>query len=297
MEQLTPPNHFWFTPDQRLGFQRFKHKRQHVYPSRLQDEYVIVLCMSGRVTVAEGDRVEQLHPGEVLIGNSRQWRTSCYGEKEPCEGLSLIASRRSLQSALRHLGDDRFEKSIVPVFPGTVRVPGLSRIAEDVLAELGDSQAGRSRILEVLAEQLLVRSLRSWPVVEVQRLDGTDRVLSRRHFVAGLDYMQARSKSEFTLQGLCENVGLSVAEFTRLFRRCTASTPLATYNRLLIGRAVEAFRDGANSVKEVAYVLGFESPSHFTSLFRKVTGLSPSEVRAGVPFAGVARKWFGGLFA
>jgi AraC-like DNA-binding protein len=287
MQQLTP-NSFWFTPDQRLGFQRFRHKQQHVYPSRLQDEYVIVICMAGRVTVAEGNRIEQLHPGEVLVGNSRQWRTSRYGEKETCEGLSLIASRRALQSAMRHLGDDRFEKSIVPILPGTVKVPGLSRIAEDILAELDASQAGRSRILEILAEQLLVRSLRSWPVVEVQRLDGTDRVLSRRHFVAGLDYMQARGKNEFTLQGLCENVGLSVAEFTRLFRRCTASTPLATYNRLLIGRAVEAFREGADSVKEVAYVLGFESPSHFTSLFRKVTGLSPSQVRTGGPPAKLA---------
>jgi AraC-like DNA-binding protein len=169
------------------------------------------------------------------------------------------------------------------VFPGTVRVPGISRIAEDVLAELEGSEAGRSRILVFLAEQLLVRSLRGWPVVDVQRLDGTDRVLSRRHFVAALDYMQDRGKSDFTLQGLCANVGLSVAEFTRLFRRSSATTPLATYNRLLIGRALEAFRAGADSVKEVAYVLGFESPSHFTSLFRKVTGMSPSQVRAGSP--------------
>jgi hypothetical protein len=176
-----------------------------------------VFCLDGRVTVAESDRVEQLHPGDVLIGNSRQWRTSRYGEKETCEGLSLIASRRALQSAMRHLGDDHFEKSIVPVFPGTVRIPGLSRMAEDVLDELEGSQAGRSRILEILAEQLLVRSLRSWPVVEVQQLDGTDRVLSRRHFVAGLDVLQARGKNEFTLQGLCENVGLSVAEFTACF--------------------------------------------------------------------------------
>jgi AraC-like DNA-binding protein len=280
MEQPTP-NSFWFTPDQHLGFQRFRYKRQYVYPSRLQDEYVIVICMAGRVTVAEGDRIEQLYPGEVLIGNSRQWRTSRYGEKEICEGLSLIASRRALQSALRHLRDDRFEKSIVPVLPGTVRVPGLSRIAEDIIAELEGSQAGRSRILEILAEQMLVQSLRSWPVVDVQRLDGTERVLSRRHYVAGLDYMQACGKHEFTLQGLCEYVGLSVAEYTRLFRHCTASTPLATYNRLLIGRAVEAFREGAASVKEVAYVLGFESPSHFASLFRKVTGMSPSQIRAG----------------
>src|SRR5215831_17912271 len=126
------PNYFWFTPDQRLGFQRFNFRRQHVYPSRLQDEYVIVFCMAGEVTVAEGDRVEHLYPGEVLIGNSRQWRTSRYGEKDHCEGLSLIASRRVLQSALRDLGDDRFESSVVPIFPGTTRVPGLSRIAEDI---------------------------------------------------------------------------------------------------------------------------------------------------------------------
>jgi AraC-like DNA-binding protein len=288
MEQT--PNYFWFTPDQRLGFQRFRHTRQHVYPARIQDEYVIVLLMAGRVTVAEGDRVEQLLPGDVLVGNSRQWRTSCYGEKEKCEGLSLIASRRALQSALRDLGDDRFANSVVPVLPGKVRVPGLSRIAEDVLAELEGSQAGRSRILEILAEQLLVLTLRSWPDVEIQRLDGTDRVLSRRHYVAGLDYMQARGKNEFTLNGLCEHVGVSVGEFTRLFRRCTASTPLATYNRLLMDRAVDALRGGADSVKEVAYVLGFDSPSHFTSLFRKMTGLSPSQVRTREPFAGFSSR-------
>jgi AraC-like DNA-binding protein len=285
--ECSNPNYFWFTPDQRLGFQRFSYKRQHVYPARLQDEYVIVLCMAGEVTVAEGDRVEKLHPGEVLIGNSRQWRTSRYGQNEPCEGLTLIASRRAMQSALRHFGDERFEKSIVPLLPGTEKVPGISRIAEDVLAELEGCEAGRSRILEMLAEQMLVRSLRSWSVVELEQLAATDRVLSRRHYVAALDYMQTHGKNEFTLQGLCDNIGLSVAEFTRLFRRCAASTPLATYNRLLIGRAVDAFRGGADSVKEVAYVLGFDSPSHFTALFRKVTGRSPSEVRAGDPFPGV----------
>src|SRR5262249_505539 len=196
-----------------------------------------------------------------------------------CEGLSLIASRRALQSALRDLGDDRFGGSLAPVFPGTTRALSLSSIAEDVLAELEGSHPGRSRVLEILAEQLLVRSLRGWPVVDLQRLQRTDRVLSRRHFFAALDYMQARGKNEFTMPGLCENVGLSVAEFTRLFHRSTGTTPLATYNRLLIGRAVEVLHGGVDSVKEVAYSLGFESSSHFTSLFRKVTGLSPSQVR------------------
>lgn len=278
MAQVTP-NYFWFTPDQELGFQRFSFTRQHVYPARLQDEYVIVFCMAGQVTVAEGDRVQQLHAGDILIGNSRQWRTSSYGEKGQCEGLTLIMSRRVLQTAFRDLGDNRFEGSVVPIFPGTTRIPGLSRIAEDVVAELESTLAGRSRLLESLAEQLLVRSLRSWPVVQVKQLDETNRVLSRRHFVGALDYMQARGKNEFTMPDLCKNVGLSVSEFTRLFHCSTGTTPLATYNRLLIGRGVEALRGGADSVKEVAYALGFESSSHFTLLFRKVTGLSPSQVR------------------
>ena len=275
----TDSNQFWFTPDQRLGFQHFRYEKRHVYPPRVQDEYVVVACLAGQVTVTEDDRVEKLQPGEVLIGNSRQWRGSSYGAGGPCEGLTLIVDRRSVQALVRELGDQRFREAVVPVFPGTHQLPCLTRIVEDVLAELQGSDAGRTQVLQLLANELLIRSIRSWPRLCAEQLASTDRVLTRRHYVLALDYMQCHGKSDFSMQALSSAVGLSVAEFTRLFRRATGTTPLATYNRLLIDNAVIALQNGVASIKEIAGELQFDSVSHFSSLFRKLTGHSPSELR------------------
>ena len=232
-----------------------------------------------RYSSSEQDRIEKLTPGEVLIGNSRQWRGSSYGETGTCEGLTLIVNRRSLQALMRDLGDPRFHEAVVPVFPGTQKLPCLMRIVEDVLTELQGDGAGRTQILELLASELLIRSMRSWPEVLVQELASTDRVLTRRHYVVALDYMQRHGKSDFSIQDLSSSVGLSMGEFTRLFKRSTGCTPLATYNRLLIESATRALQNGVSSIKEIAGALQFDSVSHFSSLFKKVTGRSPSEAR------------------
>jgi AraC family transcriptional regulator len=74
--------------------------------------------------------------------------------------------------------------------------------------------------------------------------------------------------------------GASCEEFTRLFRKSTTTTPLSTYNRLLIDRANDLLQAGANSVKEVTATLHFDSVSHFSSLYKKLTGHSPSTVQS-----------------
>lgn len=276
------PNRFWFTPDQHLGFQHFRYDRPFVYPSRIQDEYAIVLCLAGEITVSEGNGFQRLLPGEVLVGNSRLWRKSLYGKSTHCEGLTLVASRRSVQGLLAELGDDRFRDGVVPLFPGKRSCAGLMRVAEDVLADLAGNETGRSQMLEALGREMLVRSLRGWPGMDAYQSEVSGRLLTRRHFVKALDYMQSRGKNEFSIPDMCGHVGLSAAEFTRLFARSTLSTPFATYNSLLIDRAQAMLEKGAASVKEVAHSLGFDSASQFTALFRKVTGASPSQVRHNI---------------
>ncbi len=286
------PNRFWFTPDQHLGFQHFRYNRPFVYPSRFQDEYAIVLCLAGEIAVSEGDGFERLLPGEVLVGNSRLWRKSLYGESAQCEGLTLVVSRRSVQCLLAELGDERFRDGIIPVFPGKRRVDGLMRVAEDVLADLKGNETGRAQILEALGREMLVRSLRSWPEMDAFQTEVAGRLLTRRHFVSALDYMQSHGKNDFSIPDMCAHVGLSAGEFTRLFARSTLSTPFATYNQLLIDRARAMLEKGADSVKEVAHSLGFDSASQFTALFRKITGASPSQVRYNLDNSSAERREF-----
>ena len=271
------PNRFWMTPDQQLGFQDFSYRRAYVYPPRLQDEYVVVIPLAGEIHVHEDGRPLRVNPGEVLIGNSRHWRGSNYGEEGCCHGLTLIASRRFVQSLMLGLGEQQYKGSIVPVFSGVWRTDGICPVAEDVLSELANGRRfGRDYLLELRGREILLRCIRLWPNTRPLSLTRLDRVLSRRHYVSALDHMQSCGKAEFSVVALSRSLGLSPEEFTRLFRKSTGTTPLNTYNRLLIDRATRLFQSGVDSVKEVAATLQFDSVSHFSSLYKKLAGRSPT---------------------
>ncbi len=261
-------NLFWMNERQTLGFQHFVYRKRVEYPLRLQDEYVIVYCLHGRIRVTELAETHALTEGELLVGNSLRWRTSEYGTHGPCEGLSLIVSPKMLDQ-----GD-----AVLPLFEGTRAARHLRRPVEDVIQELWSNQAGRHELLDALGREFLVRALRLWNSGAAKRPKVRQRLLTRRHYVGALDFMQSCTKNEFSLERLSHRIGLAPADFSRLFRASTGQTPLRVYNHLLISQAEQALVH-SESVKEVAYRLGFQSPSHFTALYRKVKGHSPSELR------------------
>jgi AraC family transcriptional regulator len=87
------------------------------------------------------------------------------------------------------------------------------------------------------------------------------------------DCASAPSLSE--LAALC---GLSVRQLTRGFR-VSRGVPLGNYvAQWRIETAKDLIRDG-ESVKAVAYRMGFGSPSSFSFAFRKAVGLSPKAFR------------------
>jgi AraC-like DNA-binding protein len=47
--------------------------------------------------------------------------------------------------------------------------------------------------------------------------------------------------------------------------------------RMRIERAAQLLRARPGSISEVAYAVGFKSPSHFARVFRERYGVSPSE--------------------
>ncbi len=257
-------NLFWTNDRQSLGFQHFLHRRKVSYPMRLQEEYVFVSCLAGEIQVTESGQTCTLHDGEVFAGNSLCWRSSEYGGAGSCEGLSLVVSPKLLPHW--------------PLFEGKRDGQGLRRLVEDVLLELASQQAGKQELLEALAREFLVRALRLFQAVPRPEPDERQRLLSRRHYIHAIDFMQGCPKNDFSLDKLSHQIGIAPADFSRLFRLSTGQTPLRVYNQLLISQAEEVLLRSA-SVKEVAYQFGFQSPSHFTALYRKVRGHSPSELR------------------
>lgn len=85
---------------------------------------------------------------------------------------------------------------------------------------------------------------------------------------------------ELTVQTLCAKVYVTPQYLSRLFRRflgCSVYEYLTSYR---ITKAKEyLLTDSQKKVQEIAAQVGFQDTSHFISMFRKVTGVTPLEFR------------------
>lgn len=81
------------------------------------------------------------------------------------------------------------------------------------------------------------------------------------------------------LQAFCKKNHISYSYFRKIFKLYTGIAPHQFYLDLKIMRSKEMIVSTDKTIKEITYELGFESIHYFSRLFKKKTGLSPSELR------------------
>jgi AraC family transcriptional regulator len=93
------------------------------------------------------------------------------------------------------------------------------------------------------------------------------------------DWMRDHIAEEFSLARLAERAGMSEFHFNRLFKRATGIPPSQYQIRLRMDAARRLLRETKKSVITIAIEVGYSNPSHFAQLFRKQSGLSPTDYR------------------
>ncbi len=77
-----------------------------------------------------------------------------------------------------------------------------------------------------------------------------------------------------------EKANLSPGYFSDLVRKETGSSPKNIITLRMIEEAKHRLATGDCDISEIAYSFGFDYPAHFTRMFKRVTGLKPTEFRA-----------------
>lgn len=90
---------------------------------------------------------------------------------------------------------------------------------------------------------------------------------------------QAKRNGFPTVAGMASELCFSVGYFGDLIKKETGQTAQQYIQNKIINLAKQELLGTDLSVNEIAYKLGFEYPQHFTRMFKKVTGKSPTEYR------------------
>jgi AraC-like DNA-binding protein len=92
--------------------------------------------------------------------------------------------------------------------------------------------------------------------------------------------LENQMESPPVIEDVAAGLGLSPSRLRQLFKEHTGLSPYQYHLQLKIQRAQEMLSGSDLPVKQIARILRFESVYHFSSLFKRKAGRSPSEWRA-----------------
>ena len=90
-------------------------------------------------------------------------------------------------------------------------------------------------------------------------------------------YIEAHSAEKYSLAEMAKALFVNGSYLMRTFKRHTGMTPLAYHHRLRCAKAKELLSSSGLTVSQVGEAVGYVSSAHFSHIFRKYEGCSPSE--------------------
>jgi AraC-like DNA-binding protein len=104
-----------------------------------------------------------------------------------------------------------------------------------------------------------------------------------RHLLRAKDLVDARYREPLDVPALARAAHLSVAHFSREFRRAFGETPHQYLLTRRLERAAALLRNTDRTVADICLAVGLRSVGSFTTSFGRAFGLSPAAYRAAHP--------------
>jgi len=103
--------------------------------------------------------------------------------------------------------------------------------------------------------------------------------LPKRKLRRVTEFIEENLEHDLTLAEIAEIAELSPFHFARSFKQATGSTPIQFLTQRRIDLAKRLLVESELPIVEIGLRAGFKNQSHFTTLFRKITAMTPKSYR------------------
>ncbi|OZI34234.1 AraC family transcriptional regulator [Bordetella genomosp. 10] len=170
--------------------------------------------------------------------------------------------------------------------PPLVNIPRASGQAEvlrwsldQLAAELRTPQPGGTLMSTHLVHLMLVQVLRLFMNTSSELPKGWFLALADRQISPAIGAMHAEPARHWTLEELARIAGISRTVFAQRFKALVGSTAMEYLARWRMLMAADRLRASTDNVASIAFSLGYESESSFSTAFKRIMACSPTQYR------------------
>lgn len=232
------------------------------------DEFVVIYCISGKGFFKHKNRIYEVKAGHILYCWEKIPHRYWADVKQPWSIYWTHITGNDLYELLSRSGLSK-EKPIL--FLGIHSY--ILRLFRDILDSYKETRLPNQSIYAS-------SSMRHILSLQLQHLEKQNHTpIKNSELNPVLKYMTKNINKSIDIKELAHFCHLSEGHFIRKFKKSYGSSPMVYFNKLKIQEASQRLLISNNSIKEIAYDLGFHDPQYFSRLFKKTMGISAMSYR------------------
>jgi AraC family transcriptional regulator len=91
-----------------------------------------------------------------------------------------------------------------------------------------------------------------------------------------IEFLNDNYAHDYSLETIAKISNFSPYHFIKLFKAQTGQTPYDYILNIRINKAIELLKANKHNITEICYLCGFNTPSHFSTVFKNRIGFSPT---------------------
>lgn len=267
----------------------YEFDSRFVFEGESHDFWEMVYVDGGRVKVKSGEEECELSQGDVIFHAPNEFHSIRALDSSPnffvisfvCNSPSmdcLVGYRTGLDKNLKP-----FISSIIKEAENSFVIPKndpkLRKLTKKENAALGGEQ-----LIKNYLEELLILLMRMIAKESTTSLFPSKESMENHLVTAVKNYIDEKVYENPRLLDVCRALGYSKSYLSKLFREQTGES-IANYSiKRKIKKAKQLIREGNMNFSEISDKLSFDNPQYFSRVFKRETGMTPSEFMRSLRF-------------
>lgn len=238
---------------------------------------VMVLIAQGTKRLALGDYVYEYRAGQYMVASIAMPVTGRFTEVTPEQpGLGLCLILRSSDIAEMML---RAAPGTLPQNDATPPAIAVSDASDELLdaavrlLRLLDQPRDRDTLTPLVKREILWRLITSEQGATVRQIGLADSKLS--HIARAVQWIRENYREPFRVDDLADLTGMSTSAFYRNFQAATRMSPIQFQKKIRLHEARVLLSAHPKDIAQIAYLVGYDSPSQFSREYRRLFGAPP----------------------
>ena len=262
----------------------YEFDRNFVFEGEVHDFWELVYVDKGAVEIQRDEELLTLRQGEIAFHRPDEFHAIRAFDSDPnvfvisfvCDSPVMkylecyhTVLDQSLKIFISSILKEAKKTYILPM-----NDPFLERLIKKEHAPIGGEQ-----LIKLSLEQLLIFLIRGITQKETPPIFSSKESMEGHLATTVKELIEKNIDKPFRVNDICATLGYSKSYLSKIFHEQSGETIAGYATTVRITRAKELIRNGNHNFSEISDMLAFDNPQYFSRVFKRITGMSPTEFR------------------